>query len=118
MTLKRTAIAALILLLVLIAVVAYWWQPFLVHASQESGTSESASRAYNWWSGAGTVVLQALDPTIIAALLLFYWHKTCHNRTCLRLAHHTTAKGHRLCKVCIGKPEADLDLHTIHPDHQ
>lgn len=44
--------------------------------------------------------------------------KNCHNHGCWRIAHCTTANGHHLCKKCVGKPESQLVLHEIHPDHK
>lgn len=89
-----------------------WWHWLVVHLSQETGTSSSTSRAYNWWSGFGGFT------TLAVSALLFVWRqRECHSATCHRLAHHTTSGGYRLCKRCVAFPLETLGLHPIHEDH-
>lgn len=96
------------------SVVAHWhW--LIVHLSQESGTSTAGSRAYDWWSGAGSDIGEV---TLIGALIASVHHVNCHNKGCLRLGKHTTPDGYKLCKKCVGKPKSTLTLHEVHKDHQ
>lgn len=59
--------------------VAWWW---FLHAS---GSDNSAGPEYGFWSGFGSVWVQ--PPLLIAGALL-YWHHTCHIGRCLRLSKH------------------------------
>jgi hypothetical protein len=93
-------------------VIAHLWWWIEVH----TGTTNEPGPYYGYWSGFGSVFPWSLG--IIAAIIGAARSKNCHERHCWRLAHHTTANGHRLCKVHIGKPTAELTLHDIHPDHQ
>lgn len=109
--LLRIVLMALALWAVLVVVVVSW-QWLIVHLSQETGTSNEASRAYAWWSGAAGCL------GYVAVLGLAWRHLNCHQPGCFRLGTHRTPKGYHLCKVCVAKSEDDLDLHEINEDHQ
>ena len=101
-------------LVVLFLAVAWWWQPFLAHLSQETGTSNAASRAYDFWSGFGSDLGEI---AIVGGLVTLVRHHNCHERGCWRLGKHTTPEGFKLCKQHVAKPKDELHLHTIHSDH-
>jgi hypothetical protein len=108
-------IALLCLVLAVVGLTVAFWQPIIVHLSQETGTSDEASRGYAYWSGFGSVFPWSL--AILGGIFGFYRAHECHNAKCHRPANHTTAKGHRLCKRCVGKSNSELVLHKIHEDH-
>jgi hypothetical protein len=84
-----------------LALVRWWWHPFLVHLSQETGTSNAASRAYDFWSGFGSDLGEA---TLLAGLAAAYRHHSCHVERCPRLG-----------KPVDGTPYLACPKH--HPDH-
>jgi hypothetical protein len=93
-----------------ILLVVHGWQWIVVHLSQQSGTSNSASRAYDFWSGIGGLI------TIVGGLVAFYRVHNCHVRLCPWLAHHAVEG--TPYKVCLrhhpGTP--DKRRHLTH-DH-
>ena len=113
--LKVILILFAILLVGLIVALSLWFHPILIHASQETGTSNSASRAYDFWSGFGSDIGEV---ALLGALVAGVRHLNCHNKGCWRLAIHTTANGHKFCKKCIGRPNEELETHNVHPDHR
>lgn len=79
----RTARSVMVLLLIgLCLALALWWQPIMVHLSQETGTSNSASRAYDFFSGFGSDLGEA---TIVVGIVAAFRHHNCHVKRCLRL---------------------------------
>ncbi len=52
----------------------------VVHLSQETGTSNEASRAYAYWSGFGSIFPWEL--AIVGGLAGFYRHHNCHVTRC------------------------------------
>jgi hypothetical protein len=76
------------------------------------GMDNASGRVYLFWSGFFG------DVTIFAAVIVGLHHLNCGNKGCWRIARHTTANGHKLCKKCITKPNSNLTLHEIHPDHK
>lgn len=90
----------------LAALLAASWRWVIVHLSQETGTSNEASRGYAYWSGFGSVFPWSLG--ILAGLAAAYRHHNCHVAGCLRLGkpvegtpylacprHHPSHHGHR-----------------------
>ena len=65
-----------------ILALALWWQPVIVHLSQETGTSNSTSRAYDFWSGFGSDIGEA---TLVVGVLAAYRHHNCSSKGCPRL---------------------------------
>lgn len=110
----RRLLAALVTFAVILALILFWkhlfWW-FEVH----TGTVNESGPYYGFLSGTGSDIGEI---TLIGGLVVFYRSHECHNAPCHWPANHTTANGHRLCKRCIAKPNTDLDLHEIHPDHQ
>lgn len=90
------------------------WPWLLEHLSQASGTSSSASRSYNFWSGFGSDIGEI---ALIGGLITVVRGHNCHQKGCWRLGIHTTARGHKLCKKHIAIPNDDLNVHPIHEDH-
>jgi hypothetical protein len=76
------------------------------------GLDNASGRVYLFWSGFFG------DISILVAFVLFLHHLNCGNKGCWHMARHTTANGHKLCKTCIRKPNEELRLHDIHPDHK
>ena len=97
---------------IVVALIALHWQWLIVHLSQETGSSNEASRAYAFWSGFGGFTTLAFTGIAIA-----WRHLNCHTPRCYRLGVHHTPKGYKLCKQCVGRPPHP-DLHDIHPEHQ
>jgi hypothetical protein len=66
------------------------WQVVMVHASQETGTSNSASRAYDFWSGFGSDLGEyAIATGLVTCLVTGLRHRNCATRGCWRLTSHT-----------------------------
>lgn len=86
----------------LLLALGLWWQTIIVHASQETGTSDSASRAYDYWSGFGSVFPWSL--AILGGIVAAYRHHSCHVKGCPRLG-----------KPVEGTPYAACPRH--HPAH-
>ena len=57
----------------------------MVHLSQETGTSESASRSYNFWSGFGSDIGEV---TLITGVIIGLRHINCHVTGCKRVRTH------------------------------
>jgi hypothetical protein len=74
------------------------WHWLLVHLSQESGTSSSSSRAYNFFSGFGSDLGEV---TLLAAAYGLYRAHNCHTRHCWRLAKHpVVGTAYKVCRRC------------------
>lgn len=95
---------------------AMYWQPVMVHLSQWTGTSESASRSYNYWSGFGSVWPWNL--AILGGIIALVRHHTCAHRPCWRIGRHVTADGHKLCHRHLAMPISALELPEVHEDHR
>jgi hypothetical protein len=80
-----------------------------------SGARNESGAWYGAWSGFGGSIP---DFILLGGLITFYRHHTCAHRPCRRWAHHVTKDGYKLCKIHIGKPLAELELHVIHEDHR
>jgi hypothetical protein len=65
-----------------------WWHWLWVHLLQETGTTSSASRSYNFLSGAGSDVGEL---AIIGGLVQMYRKHVCHVDGCYRLSKHPVA---------------------------
>ena len=107
-------LTAILILAAFLAILSLWFHPILVHLSQETGTSNASSRAYDFWSGFGSDIGEL---AILGGMIQFARRANCHNHGCFRLSLHTTADGYRLCRKCVSKPKSDLALHEIHADH-
>ena len=95
-----------------------WWHWLVVHLSQETGTSNSASRAYDFWSGFGSDIGEA---TLFTAAIGIYRAHNCHTHRCWRLAKHpvegTPYKVCRHCHPLMGKDHRPTREH-IHRAHE
>jgi hypothetical protein len=80
-----TVLLAILVLVGICIVTAMWWQPILVHLSQETGTSNATSRAYDFWSGFGSDIGEV---AIIGAVIGMYRKHNCHVHGCWRVAKH------------------------------
>ena len=60
------------------------WHWLIVHLSQETGTSDSNSRAYDFWSGFGSDIGEA---TIVGGIVAGLRHANCHQKGCWRIGH-------------------------------
>ena len=98
---KLLRLVAVPLVLVLVVVAVAWWQPIMVHLSQETGTSSGASRAYDFWSGFGSDIGEA---TLVAGIVAALRHRNCHAKGCLRLGHPVAGTPYVAC-------------HKHHPAH-
>lgn len=96
-----------------------WWHWFLVHLSEQTGTSNSQSRAYNYWSGFGSVVPWSLGilAGVVTGIALHYHQHNCAHRPCRRLGRHTTLDGHKLCHKHLRVSPSLLELPEINEDH-
>ena len=117
-----------VVIIALGAITAVWvgWTWLFVHLSQETGTSNSASRAYDFWSGFGSDLGElTLVGAVVGSAYGFYRSHQCQNANCWigpswfrRFGSNVTKNGHKLCKVCITLPNIELDIHPIHEDHK
>ena len=69
---------------------AHLWAWIAVHLSQETGTSNEASRAYAFWSGFGSDLGEV---TLIAV----YHHHRCASCPRIALHHKVPDTGQRMC---------------------
>jgi hypothetical protein len=74
----------------------------MVHLSQESGSSNSASRAYNFWSGFGGDIAEL---ALLGGVIQIFRHRNCHVKGCWRFG-----------KQVDGTPYLACPKH--HPDHK
>lgn len=81
-------LAATLVLAVLLLLLIVEWQPLLVHLSQETGTSNSASRAYDFWSGFGSDLGEI---AIVGGLISICRRHNCHTKSCWRIGRHQVA---------------------------
>lgn len=96
----RLAIVLVSAAIVLALVIASWrW--LVVHLSQETGTSNSSSRAYSFWSGFGA---NFGELALLGGIIAAYRHHNCHVKGCPRLG-----------KPVEGTPYLACPRH--HPDH-
>ena len=73
------------------------------------GLNSASGRSYLLWSGALS------DAGILAALVAFYIHHTCHVGGCYWYARRTTAAGERACwKHHPHKRRTAADIHAAH----
>lgn len=108
-------LAAVVLVL---ALVIAEWRFLVIHLSQETGTSSSNSRAYDFWSGFGSDIGEA---TLIVAVAGAWRHVNCHTPRCWRLGKHPAADGiYKLCRhhhpELAGKGRPTLE--SIHAHHR
>jgi hypothetical protein len=89
-----------------------WWHWIVIHLSQETGTSNSSSRAYDFWSGAGSDLGEL---TLVGALIAMVRSRNCEVHKCWRLGRHTTAAGHRSCRR--HHPDGHLSEAQLHRAH-
>ena len=71
----------------------------VIHLSQETGTSDSASRSYDYWSGFGSVFPWSL--AILGGIAGLFHKHNCHVKGCWR----------------IGKFDIDGTPYTVCPKH-
>lgn len=62
-----------------------WWNPILIHISQETGTSNASSRAYDFWSGFGSDIGEV---TLLGGIIVGLRHINCHVTGCRRIRTH------------------------------
>lgn len=62
-----------------------WWHWLIVHLSQETGTSNASSRAYDFWSGFGSDLGEV---ALVGGIVSLVRQKNCHVHHCLRLGKH------------------------------
>lgn len=86
----------------------------MVHLSQLTGTSNSASRSYNFFSGFGSDIGEL---ALVGGIATVVRSRNCHQKGCWRIGIHTTSKGHKLCKKHIGQSADALNVHPVHEDH-
>jgi hypothetical protein len=79
-----------------------WIQQAWFWIEVHTGTLNEPGPYYGFFSGVGSDLGEIV---LVGAVIQWY-----------RL-HHTTASGHRLCKVHIAKPNSELQLHAVHSDH-
>lgn len=105
---------------VLVLAIILWFHDAQHWVAVHTGTENAGpDKFYNWWSGFGSDLGEAaLVSVIVTPAIVAYRHHECHVGPCHRLAHHTTKDGYKLCKRCVAKPLAALELHEIHSDHQ
>lgn len=74
------------------------------------------SGPYNWWSGAGPVIVGALLQ-FMGAVALMWWHNTCHNPACMRYGRYPAAGG--TFKYCQWHhPDAHPETGFKDPEHR
>lgn len=71
------------------------WHSLWVHILELTGSQNSASRSYNFWSGFGSDIGEV---AIIGGLVTMVRQHNCHTKGCWRFGRHTVANG--LYKVC------------------
>jgi len=70
----------------------HWLHWLMVHGSQELGISQSASRAYNFWSGV------AGELSWLGAAFVLWRRHVCHVNGCVRIGrHHVEGTGYVTC---------------------
>lgn len=89
-----------------------WWHWLIVHLSQETGTSNGASRAYDFWSGFGSDIGEL---TLVGTMLAMIRQHACEVKPCWRLGRHQTAAGHKVCRV--HHPDGHLTAAKVHRAH-
>jgi hypothetical protein len=99
-----------------------WWQWLLRHVSQETGISNSASRAYNAWSGfLGAGIISS---SIVTNTWHHYRAVNCPGRRCWRIGRHPyidqQGVEHRYCRHCHpvlkGKRLTRAQIHAAHDE--
>lgn len=87
-----------------------------VHLSQETGTSNSSSRAYDFWSGFGSDIGEAaVASSIVAGIAHTARSRNCEVKGCWRLGLHTTEGGHKVCRR--HHPDDHLTEEAVHRAH-
>lgn len=62
-----------------------WWADFCGWLGQFFGITNLGGPGYGFWSGVGSDIGEL---TLIASVVIFYQHHTCHVSHCWRLAKH------------------------------
>lgn len=89
------------------------WHWFLIHLLQETGSQNSASRAYNFWSGFGSDIGEVV---IIGGIVQLYRHHVCHVDHCFRLNRYPVdGTPYKTCRK--HHPHVPTDKHKITADH-
>ena len=106
------ALLATLLLGALLVIVILWFHPILVHLSQETGTSNASSRAYDFWSGFGSDLGEL---AILGAILNWFRMRNCGVKGCFRLGHHSVeGTPHKTCHR-----HATIEHHDrLHANHR
>jgi hypothetical protein len=93
------------------------WHWIIAHFLQETGTSSSASRAYNFWSGFGSDIGEL---AIVGGLVSVYRQHNCHTKGCWRLGKHPVdGTPWRVCRRCHPTIADKAPTRAaIHADHQ
>lgn len=93
------------------------WHWLIVHLSQQTGTSNSSSRAYDFWSGFGSDIQEF---AILGLVFGAFRKHNCHVPRCLRLGHHRLADGTPVCRKhhpdLPDKPRSLEELQQAHFD--
>lgn len=73
-----------------------WWHWIIVHLSQETGTSNASSRAYDFWSGFGSDIGEV---TLVGVVLSTLRRYNCGIQGCWRIGHRGVGTtGHVVCR--------------------
>src|ERR1017187_9603650 len=96
---EDTALLAVVVVAILMTVAVVMllvlnWRFLVVHLSQELGISNSSSRAYSWWSGAGSDVTEL---AILFSLVHVFRHTNCHVKRCWRFGKPVDHTAYRAC---------------------
>jgi hypothetical protein len=111
----KKSLIVILLLAGLSVVLGIWWHSIIVHLSQQTGTSDSASRAYDYWSGFGSVFPWSLG--ILTGIILAYRHHNCHSRWCPFLGRPVEGTPYIACPVhhpAHAGNKRGVDMKTIH----
>ena len=86
------AMLGVALIIVVIAMLRWHWG--LVHLSEETGTSSSSSRAYNFWSGFGSDIGEI---AIVGGLITLVRHHNCHVKGCWAMGRQVPGTPYVAC---------------------
>ena len=94
-----------------------WFHQIIVHLSQETGTSNSSSRAYGFWSGFGSDLGEL---ALIGGVWMGLRKLNCHVKGCWRIGHHSLeGTPYVVCrKHHPDVPDKGASLHHIHDMHR
>lgn len=112
-------LAALLIALGILLLYVHW-QFTVAHLSQETGTSNEASRAYAFWSGIGGLV--TILGGIATGLATYYRHHNCHDPACWRFGHFpltdpATGVTYRQCRIHHPHVPDELAHHGLFHHH-